>query len=241
MNVDWLIDWLDEVSTVESCNQITFSIYELLFINLLSRLDICASQTFSSDPGNLVETLNNQISGGTRGTIRKRLSVSTSLISTRRLREQSFALTLPAKFCQTLRWSQCSELWEEMEEQISPSSVQPLMTQQQPLPKGEAMQGWTVLRAPAGFEIFVWRLPPVASSFRILVFFPFPKPPQMWLTGRIILASSSASQTAPPWRRPSLSGEIRAVRCHDGVQWHTELSRTEAEEYEIQNGALFSI
>lgn len=72
-------------------------------------------------------------------------------------------------------------------------------------------------------------------------FFPSPKPPQMWLTGRIILSSSSASQTAPPWRRPSLSGEIRAFRCHDGVQWHTELSRAEAEEYEIQNRALFSV
>lgn len=62
-----------------------------------------------------------------------------------------------------------------MDEQISPSSVLPLMTQQQPSQKGEAMQGWTELREPAGFEVFVWRLSWVASNFPMLVFVPLPK------------------------------------------------------------------
>lgn len=191
-----LIRW-----TPEGCNQIMFSIYELLFIDSLFQLYICASQIFTGEPENLMETWNNKISGGPRETMRKWLSVLASLISAWRSRlcEQSFALARPANFYETLRWSQCSELWGEMEEQISPTSVQPLMTQQQPRPKGEAMQGWMEQKASAAFELFVWQLSPAVSSFQILFFF-----------------SSSSSQKPPlTW--------IRVVCCHDGFQWHTQL------------------
>lgn len=190
MLVGWLIYWMKS-SLWKSCNQVTFSFHESLFISSFSQIDICASQTFSSNPGNAPST------------------------------------------------------GKEMGEQISPSSVQPPMTQQQPLPKGEAMQGWRgwerrqALKYSSG-SLHRWRR--LFQSLFFCFFFPhFPKPPQTWLTSRIILASSSAAQTAPPWRRSSLSGEIRAVRRHDGVQWHTELSRAEAEEYEIQNGALLAV
>lgn len=142
-------------------------------------------------------------------------------------------------FPKTLPWSQCLEIWDGWTDQSSfcPAINDPAAATAKKVKPCRVGQSWEHQQAlkylPGCFH--GWR-----RVFKRLFLFPFPKPPQTWLTGRVILAQSSASRAAPPWHRWSLSREIRAVGCHDRVQWHTELSRSEAQEYEIESGALFS-